>query len=116
MSDSQKRLAAITEVLGKLSSTLPDLPGSKTTWNGYIAMFIAAVPVVQQYPELGIQPKIMAWLGLTAGFARLYVGIKQSDADRTLAKLNSGRGPEVEVPAHPTPNDPSAIAVFPKPK
>ena len=55
---------------------------SKTTLNGLIAFFIAAVPMAQAYPGLHIPVTLMAWLSFAAGAARMWVGIAQKDADK----------------------------------
>lgn len=87
---------------------------SKTTLNGAIAFFIAAVPLAQAYPGLHIPATLMAWLSFAAGAARLYVGTIQTDADRIQAILPGSSTP-VDVPAHPVPDDPKAKAIVPKP-
>jgi hypothetical protein len=83
---------------------------SKTTLNGAIAFFIAAVPLTETYPGLHISPTVMAWLSFAAGLARLWVGISQTDADRIPAILPGSSTPQ-EVPAHPVPDDPKAVIV-----
>lgn len=88
---------------------------SKTTLNGFIAFFIAAVPLTTAYPGLHINPAVMAWLSFAAGLGRLYVGLQQQDADRVLAKLPGQAAPE-PVPAHPVPDDPKAVVVKDQPK
>jgi hypothetical protein len=88
---------------------------SKTSLNGAIAFFIASVPVVQAYPQLHISPTLMAWLSLVAGLGRLYVGLQQQDADTVLAKV-PGQAAPMDVPAHPTPDDPAAKPVIPASK
>lgn len=66
---------------------------SKTTLNGLIAFFIAAVPLAQAYPGLHIPPPLMAWLSFAAGLGRLSVGMAQKDADKiTVADIK----PEVK--------------------
>lgn len=85
---------------------------SKTTLNGLIALFIAAVPMAEAYPGLHIPPTLMAWLSFVAGLARAYVGFKQQDADRVLAKL-PGQPEPTPVPAHPVPDDPKAKVITP---
>jgi hypothetical protein len=86
---------------------------SKTTLNGAIALFIAAVPMAQAYPGLHISPTIMAWLSFAAGVARFGVGIAQKDADTVLATLPGQPVPTV-VPAHAVPDNPAAKPVIPQ--
>lgn len=88
---------------------------SKTTLNGFIAFFIAAVPLTSAYPGLHISPTVMAWLSFVAGLARLYVGLQQQDADRVLAQLPGNSVPE-PVPAHPVPDAPGAVVVTQNPQ
>ena len=88
---------------------------SKTTLNGAIAFFIAAVPMAQAYPGLHISVTLMAWLSFGAGMARLYVGTQQMDADRIVAKIPGDPTPQ-SVPAHPVPDDPKAVPVIPPQK
>lgn len=86
---------------------------SKSTLNGFIACFIAAVPMAQVYPGLHIPVALMAWLSFLAGLARWYVGYKEVDADSVLAKLPGIPEPQI-VPAHASPNDPKAVPVIPR--
>jgi hypothetical protein len=93
--------------------TLPRF--SKTTLNGILAFLIAAVPIVQAYPGLGISPKIIAYLSLIAGLARMAVGILQTDADLVPAMVPGSISPQ-NVPAHPVPDNPADKVVIPPTK
>lgn len=84
---------------------------SKTSLNGAIAFFIAAVPMAQAYPGLHISPTVMAWLSFLAGLARFGVGIAQQDADKVLATVPGSAVPQV-VPAHAVPDNPAATPVI----
>jgi hypothetical protein len=85
---------------------------SKTSLNGAIAFFIAAVPLATVYPGLHIPATLMAWLSFAAGLGRLWVGLTQVDSGTVPAVLPGNPTP-VLVPSHEVPDNPTAKVVTP---
>jgi hypothetical protein len=92
--------------------TIKTLNISKTSLNGAIAFFIAAVPLATAYPGLHIPATLMAWLSFVAGLGRLWVGLAQTDSGSVPATLPGNPTP-ILVPSHEVPDDPKAKVVAP---